>query len=873
MTTPRATMRLQFHSRFTFGDATLLVPYFAALGVSHVYASPIMTARPGSIHGYDVVDPTRVNPELGGEEELRRLVYELRRHELGLIVDIVPNHVAVGSHNAWWMDVLANGRNSRYAKFFDIDWTPDDPHLRGKVLLPILGRPYGDALGAGEITLRRDNKQKHWIHYVDHAFPCSVDVASGLNDASPDAFDPASAAGRERLDKLLESQHYRLAWWRSANDEINWRRFFDINELAAIRVEDDEVFEAVHATLFRLYAQGVVDGVRVDHIDGLSLPGSYCRKLRERLRLLEKQRPADAPGGAAYFVVEKILAHDERLPKNWETDGTTGYDFMDEVNALQHDAAGAQPLRDLWQRISGRSGDFASEEELARRQILNRSFSAQREAAVQALYQIAQSHLGTRDISRAAIGRCLTEILVNFPVYRTYAQVDHASASDRTFLSRAIASANVTCLLTDRWLLETLGEWLSGKRTRPETDHLQAVALARFQQLSAPLSAKAVEDTAFYRYGRLISRNDVGFDAARLACSPSEFHRRMQARAANLPHSMLATATHDHKRGEDVRARLSVLSELADDWVHAVERWLKLSGYSRSADDRTRMPSAGDLAILLQTIVGAWPVGLTAADQSGLAAYAKRIMAWQEKAVREAKLVSDWSAPNDAYEHAARDFIARLFAERSDLLAEVADFAHRIAPAGAANGLAQVLVKLTAPGVPDTYQGTEYWDLSLVDPDNRSSVDFAARQRSLAPTFPAELTSDWADGRIKQLTIARVLAVREKMPHVFSEGAYVPLETTGPLADHLLAFARILGKSAAVTAVCRSPAHLLSEDGSLTSSSNRWKETRIVLPPELHATTFLTKLARGESSHVEGRLEAERILSRLPVALLATCPN
>ena len=871
--TPRATMRLQFHSRFTFSDAASLVPYFAAFGVSHVYASPMMTARPGSMHGYDVVDPTRVNAELGGEGEFRRFVHALRRHEMGVIVDIVPNHMAVDGHNTWWMDVLAHGRNSRYAKFFDIDWTPNDPQLRGKVLLPILGRPYGEALAAGEITLRRDDEQKHWIRYFDHAFPCSVDADDELRGDSPEAFNSANEAGRARLHKLLERQHYRLAWWRSANDEINWRRFFDINELAAIRVEDDEVFEVVHATLFRLYAQGLIDGMRVDHIDGLSLPESYCRKLRACLRGLEKDRPANSPGGPAYFVVEKILAHDERLPKEWETDGTTGYDFMDEVNALQHDAAGGQPLQKLWEHLSGRSGDFASEEELARRQILKRSFSAQREAVVQALYQIAQSDLRTRDFSQAAIGRCLTEVLAHFLVYRIYSRVDHASASDRTFLSRAIASAKTTCLLTDRWLLETLGEWLSGKRIRPEIDVLQAVALTRFQQLSAPLSAKAVEDTAFYRYGRLISRNDVGFDARRLACSPSEFHQRMQSRAADLPHAMLATATHDHKRGEDVRARLAVLSELANDWAQAVARWLELSGYLLAADHDTRMPSAGDLAILFQTIVGAWPVGLTAANQGGLAAFAKRLTAWQEKALREAKLFSDWSAPNEAYERAARDFIARLFAGPSDLLSQLADFARRIAPAGAANGLAQVLMKLTAPGVPDLYQGTEYWDLSLVDPDNRSPVNFAARQQSLAATMPDELAASWADGRIKQLTIARVLAVRKKMPGVFCDGAYVPLDVTGPLANHILAFARILGKSAAVTAVCRLPARLLDEDGSLTISSDRWKETRIVLQPELQDAPLSPALARGEALVMDRNLDVDRILSRLPVALLTTQPN
>ena len=390
--TPRATMRLQFHKGFTFADAAGLVPYFSALGISHLYASPIMTARPGSLHGYDVIDPTRVNPELGGEVEFRRLVAELRRHAMGIVIDIVPNHMATGAGNPWWMDVLAGGRTSRYAKYFDIDWKPVDLHLRGKVLLPVLGRQYGEALAAGEIKLEAENG-KAFVRYFDRTFPLADVAAHAVAQANPDAFDPATQQGRERLHEILEDQYYRLAWWRLANDEINWRRFFDINDLVALRIEVDEVFDAVHATVFRLYAQGLIDGVRVDHIDGLAQPGPYCRKLRARLDSLEPERPADAPKGPAYFVVEKILSRDEALRPQWETDGTTGYDFMDEVDALQHDAAGEEPLTRAWQRISGRSGNFDDEEELARRQILDRSFSAQRESSVLALYAILQSEL------------------------------------------------------------------------------------------------------------------------------------------------------------------------------------------------------------------------------------------------------------------------------------------------------------------------------------------------------------------------------------------------------------------------------------------------------------------------------------------------
>ena len=473
------------------------------------------------------------------------------------------------------------------------------------------------------------------------------------------------------------------------------------------------------------------------------------------------------------------MGWDETLPADWQTDGTTGYDFMDEVSALQHEPRGEHPLSALWHRISGRSSDFASEEELARRQILQRSFAAQYDASISALYQIAQSDLATRDISRSAIGRCLTEILSHFPVYRTYTQVDKGAVADEKFLKRAIEGAKSTCLPSDRWLVDVLSDWLSGKSVRPDLDSLQAIALTRCQQLSAPLCAKAVEDTAFYRYGRLISRNDVGFDARLFSCPVAEFHLRMQARAERFPHAMLTTATHDHKRGEDVRARLAVLSELAAEWSRSVERWLELAAAHRRMLDGMLMPSSGDLAILFQTIVGAWPLTLTVTDKDGLEAYASRLAAWQQKAVREAKVYSDWSAPNETYERAAAGFIRSLFSEPSELLNELFLFAQRIAAAGAVNGLAQTLIKLTAPGIPDIYQGTEYWDLSLVDPDNRAPVAFESRKRSLDHTAPADRASTWRDGQVKQAMIEQILAVRKDSPLLFSEGKYLPLATAG----------------------------------------------------------------------------------------------
>ena len=868
MSPPRATLRLQLHRGFTFADAGSFASYFAALGISHLYVSPIMTARRGSMHGYDVVGPARINPELGGEDAFREFVRALRRHDLGLIIDIVPNHMAIGSGNAWWMDVLARGRGSPYARYFDIDWEPPNRSLAGKVLLPVLGRPYGEALAEGEITLARDAERGRLVAgYFDHIFP----VADGdaLNDTALSEFDPVSQQGRERLHALLERQHYRLAWWRTANDEINWRRFFDINELAALRVEDGEVFEAVHALVFRLYREGLIDGVRVDHIDGLAEPEKYCRTLRQRLGALENERPADAPKGPAYIVVEKILARDESLSTEWLTDGTTGYDFMDEASALLHDPDGEAPLCALWQRVSGRPRDFEPEEALARRQILQQSFAAQCEALVESLYAIAQNDLATRDYSRAAIRRCVTEILVAFRVYRIYARVGRASPADRTFFEQAIARAEAACLAGDREVLEMLGDWLSGRRLDPSLDRLQNIALARFQQLSAPLCAKAVEDTAFYRYGRLLSRNDVGFDPHVFALSTADFHGRTSARATAFPHAMLATATHDHKRGEDVRARLAVLSELAQDWAQAVERWIAASTPQCANDAGNLMPAAGDLAILFQTLVGAWPPGLDIADRSGLAVFAERVAAWQRKALREAKLQTDWSAPNESYERAAADFLAWLFTGPSALLGEIASFAQRIAAAGAAKGLAQLLVKLTAPGVPDIYQGCEYWDFSLVDPDNRSAVDFAARQKSLRAGAPLhQLVADWKTGHLKQLVIARLLALRKKVPGLFASGKYVPLQVYGPHAEDLVAFARVADDSAIIAAFLRCNMQAARGDGLLFLQCS---DACVSMPSELQGT-FSNLLIPERVIAVGSSIEARALLGRLPIAALVKAP-
>ena len=775
---PRATVRLQFHRGFTFADAEALVPYFARLGASHVYASPIAVARPGSMHGYDVIDATRVNPELGGEAALRSLSAALAAAGLGLILDIVPNHMAADTANGWWADVLRHGRASRYARFFDIDWDIEDPDLHDKVLLPILGRPLEETLAAGEIELADE------LRYFSHRLPLAPGRSGSLRD-------------------VLDHQHYRLAWWRSAGDRINWRRFFDINELACLRMEEPEVFEAVHALPLRLYAEGLVDGLRIDHVDGLTDPARYCRTLRRRLDAIGRK--------PAYLVVEKILLRGETLPPEWPCDGTTGYDFMNDVSALQHDPSGETRLAEAWASLSGRTADFASEEQAARREIVARSFSAQLEACAAAL--------PPGEVTRPTLRRVLTELLVHFPVYRTYGAAGVFSPVDRAVLQRAADGARKTCLATDRWAVEAV--------LRLFNSPVSKAAVARFQQLSAPVAAKSVEDTAFYRYGRLLSRNDVGFDVETFSIDAATFHARVAARAASHPHAMLATATHDHKRGEDVRARLAVLSAMANEWATLQAGWMKASQPLRTGE----APAGGDVAMLLQTIVGAWPLDLDPADRAGRTEFAERVAAWQQKALREAKLFSDWAEVDQAYEDAARRFTLALIADGAlpDLLEDIAAFVRRIAPAGAVNGLVQCLLRLTVPGVPDLYQGTEFWDFSLVDPDNRRPVDFSARAAALADDDLPALAAHWRDGRLKQALIAELLALRRRVPELFAEGSYEPVAVDGAGADSMIAFVRRRGEHWLLVAAPRLPSGLLQRSDGIALSPEFMKNTTLRL--------------------------------------------
>ncbi|WP_412530015.1 malto-oligosyltrehalose synthase [Burkholderia lata] len=913
--TPRATLRLQLHAGFTFDDAAAHAGYFARLGVSHLYLSPVATAEPGSRHGYDTVDYGTLNPELGGEAGFVRLVEALRAHGLGVIVDIVPNHMGVGgSSNGWWNDVLEWGPASPYAHHFDIDWHPPDAALDGKVLLPCLGTPYGEALAAGDITLDADPATGRFfvscpgrrlpVAAATYADLLRIANRADLNalaerfDAAPlrdstrlaaahaalrdhaaahgphalDAVlrgaDPRRARSRACLHQLLERQHYRLAWWRTAADELNWRRFFDIATLAAVRVDDDAVFDAVHALPLRLHAAGYIDGLRVDHVDGLADPRAYCRRLHERLAAQRDARP--------YIVVEKILAPGETLRADWAVDGTTGYDFMNDVGALLHDPAGAAPLAAHWAHVSGSSRTFAQEALDGKRRVLMRQLAVEHARAARALHGVARAAPATRDVSRIAIRRVLGELAVQLPVYRMYPVQDEEPAdADRRVLAQAYERAVAAIDPADRFALDHVATWLGLPVARVPSADAAALHAARvaFAQFTAPLAAKGVEDTAHYRYGRLLSRNEVGADAGDFSLSRGAFHARNRRRARTVPHGLVATATHDHKRGEDARARLAVLSEVPDAWRAVSLDWSALNRPHRGSAHRDLAWSPGPAAeaMLYQTLVGCWPPGLAPDDAAGLAALTERVVQWQTKALREAKRHTDWLAPDMRYERDCEAFVRAILTPHGpgDFAHRLHAFVARIAPAGVVNSLTQAVLRMASPGVPDLYQGSESWDHSLVDPDNRRDVPFAALSAERVDEPVASYLATWPDARVKRALVERMLALRARWPVTFANGAYVPLRVRGPLGRHAVAFARCSDEATVMVVATRLAGRLLGEAPELPRvEPAQWGETAVVLPRDIDGP-WTDGLNARDALDVPGRmLPLDRCLAALPVAVL-----
>lgn len=821
---PRATARLQLHAGFTLDDACATLPYLARLGISHVYASPLLAARPGSAHGYDVIDPTRIDPERGGEAGFERFAAALRSHGLGLILDIVPNHMAASVATPWWRDVLEHGRASPHAAVFDIDWNA--PAHPGRLLLPILGRRYGEALRAGDIRLARDSDSgRPVIAIPGHTLP----VAPGTVEAIDERLGP------EALHEILERQHYRLAHWRVSAAEINYRRFFDIDDLVAVRVEDPAVFDATHGRILAAVAAGQVQGLRIDHIDGLADPAGYLARLRQAV-------DAVRPAGSSFAIwVEKILAEGEDLPAGWPVEGTTGYEVANAIHALQVDPAAAGPIRAAYARLTGDQGSMADTIRSCRRAVIEGNLAAPFEALVDAVDRQAYAGWEERDLTRADLRQALATVIEHLQAYRGY-----PGEGGSFGLDAAIAQARETM---PGPALDFVAKLVSGRIPGDEA----TLILQRFQQLTGAVAAKAVEDTAFYRHLPLVSLNEVGGWPERFGVEPDDFHAAFARRRQLSPDALSALSTHDHKRGADVRARLAALTELAPEWQSGLVAWSALLEPYRGGSDDRPVPSRRHEHLFLQTVLGTWPAGGPDKD------YADRIAAYLLKAAREGKDETGWTDPDQAYEAGLERFVRAALDPAGPFAAAIGPFAERVARIGAVNGLAQLALQMTLPGVPDLYQGTEEWDLSLVDPDNRRPVDWnrlARRLDAAAEADPAELAAAWPDGRIKQWLAARLLRLRRDDPELFARGDYAPVPVQGPAAAHVVAWRRSLDDRHLVVAVPRLVAGQLNGALGLTGFDG----TALTLPEG-------RSVGDGERGNGGSRADLGPVFGRLPVFL------
>jgi (1->4)-alpha-D-glucan 1-alpha-D-glucosylmutase len=856
---PIATYRLQLTAAFDFDAAAAIAPYLKALGITHVYASPFMKARKGSTHGYDIVDHAKLNPELGGEGGFERLSRALKAHGLGLILDFVPNHVGVHfADNPWWLDALEWGPASPHAASFDIDWDILPYRARAGVLLPIIGSSYGEALEKGEIELRYDPGEGSFsAWYFEHRLPIAPeryseilrnivreagaeDTAAGQrileltsrhtglrhpNRKEAPAFKAelrgiagsaeiiargldAYRAGPGRpsqtltLHHLLERQHYRLGHWRLASSDINYRRFFDINTLAGLRVEDAGTFEAIHRLVKTLIAEGKLQGLRLDHIDGLRDPAQYFQRLRRLVR--------DAQGAGAknfYMVIEKILGEHEKLHAFSGVHGTTGYEWLNAITQVLIDGKGLEPLDEVWRQISNQPPRLAPVLKEAKRRVLETLLTSEFTVLWRLLARIAGGHYSTRDYAADSLRQALELYILHFPVYRTYLTAAGPAAHDRALICETIEKARADWFAADEGIFDFLRDALTMDLIRPGGPAHSAPRVRRFavkvQQFTGPVMAKSLEDTTFYRYHRLLALNEVGGDPAAKALPVKAFHDAMKLRAKQWPHGMTATATHDTKRGEDARARLIALAEIPGEWTSAVARWKVMNAAHLVVGGEIRAPSATSEYMLYQALLGAWPLG----ERDD--AFVERMQAYALKAAREGKQETSWLNPNEAHEAGLRTFIERILdpALSAEFLTSMATLAQRLALLGALNSLSQITLKATMPGVPDFYQGTEFWDLSLVDPDNRRPVDFAERAKVLASTETPDwhnLAQNWPNGHVKLAWTRHLLKLRTELADEFANGDYEPLQVSGPHRDHVIAYARRGGRDAAIVAVAKS---------------------------------------------------------------------
>jgi (1->4)-alpha-D-glucan 1-alpha-D-glucosylmutase len=984
---PVATYRLQFNSDFRFTDARQIVPYLHELGISDLYASPYFRARKGSRHGYDIVDPNALNPEVGSEQEYDGLVAELHRCGMGQVLDIVPNHMCIeSSDNLWWMDLLENGPSSLHADFFDVDWEPVKIELKDKVLCPILGDQYGAVLENGELALAFE-EGAFFLYYYDHRLPImpksysailthrqeeleqalgaenfcyqellSIDTAL-KNLPHHTESDPERIVERYRekevvkrrlwslcnecpeigrfidrntaifngergvpasfdlLDELLRRQVYRLSHWRVATEEINYRRFFDINDLAAIRMENPQVFAETHRLIFRLVREGKVTGLRVDHLDGLYDPADYLGQLQwgcylqRGLAALERsagrrlaedeereqearllcdyaERLAREPGFRPFYLVgEKILMKGEKLPEEWPVFNTTGYEFANQVNGIFVETGNAKAFDALYARFVRSRINFPEIVYEKKKLVMQAAMSGEINTLGDRLNALSEVNRHTRDFTLNSLIKALVEVIAFFPVYRTYTCGREVAERDRRYVEYAVARAKRKNPATDPSVFDFVKAVLllgleAGAGGIEQGAWLDFVM--RFQQLTGPVTAKGVEDTAFYVYNRLVSLNEVGGSPERVGLPLEAFHGPYIERSRSHPLALLATATHDTKRSEDVRARIDVLSEVPERWRAALARWRRLNRKKKTLVDGQPAPDSNEEYFLYQTLVGAWPVEPTAGE---FAAFRQRIRDYMLKAVREAKVNSSWTRPNAAYEEALVGFVDLLLQEdpHHTFLADILEFQRLTSHCGMLNALAQTLLKITSPGIPDFYQGSELWDLSLVDPDNRRPVDFGLRRRRLEEirqkeekagplALARELAAAMCDGRIKLYLIRQALGLRRREHELFERGSYLPLEVRGERSDHVCAFERSLGESSVIVASPRFFTRLTQEPGELPLGPEVWLGTRIVLPPEgrggRYRNVFTGEMLAPERQEGGAMLHLAEVLANFPVALL-----
>ena len=950
---PVSTYRLQLHRDFPFKAATAIVSYLHDLGITDCYTSPYLKATPGSRHGYDVVDPTVLNPELGTEDDYREFIRALRTHDMGHILDVVPNHMGIGqSGNAWWLDVLENGPSSRFAHLFDIDWNPVKRELENRVLLPILGDLYGTVLENQEITLVYDGG-RFFIRYYDHRLPVAPkssarvlgyrldaliaetespsphvqelqSILTALRNLPPHTdTDPLRVEERIRekeiirqrlatvvrdsptvskfleenvrifngtngdprsfdlLDALLNEQVYRLADWRVAAEEINYRRFFDINELAAIRMEDEAVLQASHVLVFRLVKEGAATGLRIDHVDGLSDPGRYLHEWQAWA-----QRELGRP---LFVVVEKILGKEEPLPETWPISGTTGYDFLNLLNGLFVRTSHERATNETYVRFIRRRISFEDLVYESKKLIMQASMASEINVLGHQLNLLSERDRRSRDFTLNSLTNAIREIIACFPVYRTYLTEGQEPLldRDRAYIRLAVAKAKrrnpaLSGRVFDFVRSLLLKEW--DERTSPNRPE-QLRFVMKFQQMTSPVTAKGIEDTVYYQYNRFLSLNEVGGNPEQFGITPAIFHKHLRERQARWPFSLSATATHDTKRSEDTRARMNVLSEIPREWRTCVNRWAKLTRKHKVEVEGQLVPDRNEEYLLYQTLVGIWP--LMVLDDAQYRAFCDRVQEYMVKALREGKAHTSWVNPDQGYEEAVRQFIESILDRTvpNPFLDELLPFQQRVAQWGMWNALSQVVLKTTAPGVPDFYQGSELWDFSVVDPDNRRPVDYGKRAsllielqrrvmesgedlRPLARTLLAERL----DGRIKLYTTMRVLNFRRDQHSLFQQGEYIPLDCHGAGQEHLCAFARLHGEQAVVTVVPRLVVPLTGDAMRPPVGFDVWGDTYVTVPSWRPKSSY-RNLFTGErlSSRTVGdrqTLPVAEVLCDYPVTLL-----